>query len=71
MTSTTKLYHVTQIIFQMKSFEGCSWFKFNNLGLTRGKSYQHGNRVKAKSLKVLGASFRRTSAEKVVWYCWN
>ena len=28
--------------------------------------YQHGNRIKAKSQKVLGASLRRASAEKVI-----
>ena len=40
-------------------FEGCCWFKFNNLGLTLyGLEILHqcGKRVKTKSHKVLGAN---------------
>ena len=49
------------MIWQKKFLEGCSWFKFNNLGLVLGMAFEilHkcGKRVKTKSQKVLGANF--------------
>ena len=38
-------------------FEGCSWFRFNNLGLFWGEILrQCGKRIETKSQKVLGAN---------------
>ena len=46
MTSTTN--------FWLKFFEGCSWFKSNNVGLTLGKP---SNFSLAKGLKLKGWKF--------------
>ena len=88
MSSTTKFYHVPQIILYMwsfgqslvkfgifmkeifavtilykfdqkqNSFDGCSWFKFNNLGLALGMVLKFYISV-AKGLKLKVRKFLR------------
>ena len=52
--------NITKILKELNQkkpfFEGCSWFKFNNLGLVLGMT-KCGKRGKTKRQKMLGANF--------------
>ena len=73
MTSTTKFYNVTQIMWpKIGNFGICSWFKFNNLELPLGialKFYTSvAQELKLKVIKIWGLNptFGKVTGEKLV-----